>query len=100
MKKVIEAPRFQNAYISEEEHSRIHREVLEALAACSPLANRGGKSEIAARLVLEDGKCKEIPGRRLSGGEVAMIDWVNFTTDGRWRAPRHGVDRTHLQASK
>lgn len=102
VKKVIEAPRFQNAYISAEEHARIEREVTEALAAArrrreeavpahacaatassTPLANRGGKSEIAARLVLEDGKCKEIPGRRLSGGEVAMIDWVNFTTDER-----------------
>lgn len=50
-------------------------------AASAPSTNRGGKSEIAARLVLEDGTVKEIPARKTYGGENAFLDWVNFTTD-------------------
>lgn len=58
------------------------REAEQALAAAiSPTTNRGGKSEIAARLVLEDGQVKEIPARRGYGGDHAFIDWMNFTTD-------------------
>lgn len=53
----------------------------------SPATNRGGKSgngssegiEVAARLVLEDGKVMEIPARRGYGGDTAFLDWVNFT---------------------
>lgn len=47
----------------------------------APSTNRGGKSEIAARLVLEDGEVVEIPARRGWGGSAAFLDWVNFTTD-------------------
>jgi phage replication initiation protein len=54
-----------------------------AAAASAPSTNRGVKSEIAARLVLEDGKCLEIPARRTWGGDSSILDWVNFTTDER-----------------
>lgn len=50
-------------------------------ATTAPATNRGVKSEIAARLVLEDGEVKEIPARRGHGGDSAFLDWVNFTTD-------------------
>lgn len=53
---------------------------------CPPPANRGGKSEdgqitggSTVRLVLEDGKIKEVPMRRGWGGDDAMVDWLNFT---------------------
>lgn len=51
-------------------------------AVCPPPANRGGKSEGGAeyvRLVLDDGKVKEVPKRRGFGGQAAMVDWLNFT---------------------
>lgn len=57
------------------------REAEQARAASTPITNRGGKSEIAVRLVLEDGKVMEIPARRGYGGDHAIIDWLNFTTD-------------------
>lgn len=53
----------------------------EASAASAPATNRGGKSVIAARLVLEDGQVMEIPARRVGDGDNAFLDWVNFTTD-------------------
>lgn len=53
----------------------------EAAAGSAPSTNRGVKSEIAARLVLEDGQVMEIPARRGWGGSSAFLDWVNFTTD-------------------
>lgn len=49
-----------------------------APASAPPLANRGGKVE-TVKLVLEDGKIKEVPKRRGYGGDCAMIDWLNFT---------------------
>lgn len=57
------------------------REAKQARAASTPCTNRGVKSEIAARLVLEDGKVMEIPARRGYGGDHAFIDWMNVTTD-------------------
>lgn len=56
------------------------REAKHSADASPPATNRGGKSEIGARLVLEDGKVLEIPARRTWGGDSAFLDWVNFTT--------------------
>jgi len=47
-----------------------------------PPSNTGGKSKarpVMARLVLEDGTLKEVPGRRGWGGDAAFLDWLNFT---------------------
>ena len=109
MKRPPEAPIFVTGRLTQVDFDAIHKEVTESLAAaherqaaaastaeargggagaCSPATNRGGKSgngsegtEIAARLVLEDGTVKEIPARRGYGGDTAFLDWVNFTTD-------------------
>lgn len=52
-------------------------------AALPPPANRGGKSSGGSddwvKLVIEDGKVKEVPKRRGYGGSSAVVDWVNFT---------------------
>lgn len=53
-------------------------------AVSPPPANRGGKSSGAQdggfiKLVLDDGKVKEVPKRRGYGGDSAMIDWLNMT---------------------
>lgn len=47
-----------------------------------PPANRGGKSPDGSeyvKLVLEDGKVKQVLKRRGYGGNAAMVDWLNFT---------------------
>ena len=105
MKRPPEVPDLSCATLTPEDYQRINEQVVEsvrfakrreataagaesearaaAVASFSPATNRGGKSEtgeIAARLVLEDGKCLEIPGRRGWGGDAAFLDWVNFTT--------------------
>jgi len=50
-------------------------------AQSAPSTNRGGKSLIGARLVLNDGEVVEIPARRTWGAQTAFLDWVNFVTD-------------------
>ena len=51
--------------------------------AVPPPTNRGGKSsdlfDGSVKLVLEDGKVKEVPKRRGWGGDAAFVDWLNFT---------------------
>jgi len=104
MKKVPLAPPRDLGKLTPADHDKIEKEVAESLRAarqrvaesaaraatsaseagsakCSPSTNRGVKSEIGARLVLEDGEVKEIPARRGYGGDSAFLDWVNFTTD-------------------
>lgn len=45
-----------------------------------PLANRGGKSgDDFIKLVLEDGKIKEVLKRSRNPDDCAVIDWINFT---------------------
>lgn len=47
-----------------------------------PPANRGGKypeGSDLVKLVLEDGKIKEVLKRRGYGGSSALVDWINFT---------------------
>lgn len=51
-------------------------------AALPPAGNTGGNSGpdwIQPRFIIENGQCKEIPGRRGHGGEAAFVDWLNFT---------------------
>lgn len=70
--------------VTEAEAKREETSVSEARSASRPPStNRGVKSEIAARLVLEDGQVMEIPARKTFGGENAFIDWLNFTSDER-----------------
>jgi phage replication initiation protein len=105
MKKIPLAPPRDLGLMPESEHDQIYQAVLHSIdearqrkaaesalrdatsaseagsAARAPATNRGGKSEIAARLVLEDGEVMEVPARRGWGGDHAFLDWVNFTTD-------------------
>ena len=133
MKRPPEAPIFVTGRLTQVDFDAIHKEVTESLAAaygrqaaaaaaaevrgggavaCSPATNRGGKSgnccegtEIAARLVLEDGTVKEIPARRGYGGDTAFLDWVNFTTDEvdffkGFQTPLADIDVVRLVSAK
>lgn len=102
MKKIIEAPARNLGLVPAAELADIYSQVQESIrlahertaaaavlcdegaqpaGAVAPATNRGGKSEIGARLVLEDGEVMEVPARRTWGGDSAFLDWVNFTTD-------------------
>ncbi len=53
-----------------------------ASGAFPPLSNTGGKSPDGSeyvKLVMEDGKIKQVLSRRGYGGSAAFIDWINFT---------------------
>ena len=102
MKKIVVAPSPDLSRVPSQEPDGIYQGVLKSIeeakartaaaharseartnaaAGSAPATNRGGKSEIGARLVLEDGEVMEVPARRTWGGDSAFLDWVNFTTD-------------------
>lgn len=66
----------------EAEHRRAAASEARRAAMLPPPANRGGKSPDGSeyvKLVMEDGKIKQVLSRRGYGGSAAFIDWINFT---------------------